>query len=347
MLHTATTRLAFFIFPSSSTIERSNETQLLFSEHPNRTRSFEQLSNFHIFWRDHHDWLKNRGYLLRPHYRPSWVGSWVGTNKSRFLCKAYMVPLNHRSVDAIRIVEREPFTMLRRPDSSFISDKLKIGRLPSSNPADRRNHFVPTLETVNLPDSDESGRDSTVVLPCPIPWDTPDFGAVGEVVNFCTQALQYIHSLNVAHNDANDTNIVMDWSPLYPDPPHPLLDTRKMDWSGPSKPRNRTLFPVKYDLIDWDLSNEFVRTDDAPIRVYPDMWGDQSVPEFQRNELCDPFAVDVYCLVNTIQRKFVAVILELISDMTHDDPTKRPTMDEVVSYFEKIRQSLSWWKLHS
>ena len=38
---------------------------------------------------------------------------------------------------------------------------------------------------------------------------------------------------------------------------------------------------------------------------------------------------------------------DLVADMTQDDPTKRPNMDEVVARFEEIRKSLSSWKLRS
>jgi hypothetical protein len=37
----------------------------------------------------------------------------------------------------------------------------------------------------------------------------------------------------------------------------------------------------------------------------------------------------------------------LVDDMVQDDPTKRPTMDEVVARFEVIRKNLSSWKLRS
>ena len=37
----------------------------------------------------------------------------------------------------------------------------------------------------------------------------------------------------------------------------------------------------------------------------------------------------------------------LIADMTLDDPTKRPTAQEVVSRFEGIKRGLSVWKLRS
>jgi hypothetical protein len=37
----------------------------------------------------------------------------------------------------------------------------------------------------------------------------------------------------------------------------------------------------------------------------------------------------------------------LVDDMVQDDPTKRPTMDQVIVRFEIIRKGLSSWKLRS
>lgn len=37
----------------------------------------------------------------------------------------------------------------------------------------------------------------------------------------------------------------------------------------------------------------------------------------------------------------------LVSDMIRPDPSKRPTMDEVVVRFDDIRRNLSRWKLRS
>lgn len=37
----------------------------------------------------------------------------------------------------------------------------------------------------------------------------------------------------------------------------------------------------------------------------------------------------------------------LITDMTQDDPTKRPTMDVVMARFDEIRGSLSMWTLRA
>ena len=37
----------------------------------------------------------------------------------------------------------------------------------------------------------------------------------------------------------------------------------------------------------------------------------------------------------------------LVTDMVQNDPTKRPTMDEVVTRFSEIRGKLNTWKLRS
>ncbi|KAF9072414.1 hypothetical protein BDP27DRAFT_411901 [Rhodocollybia butyracea] len=171
------------------------------------------------------------------------------------------------------------------------------------------------------------------------------------------EGLQFMHSLNIAHNDAKDTNIMMDWHPIFDFPPHGANPARKADWSGLITYHNHTTHPVKHYFIDWNLSRKYDSVDNPPL-LPPGYGGDQTVPEFKRNEMCNPFAVDVYCMGNVIQRRFidgidpwgparrnVEFLNDLISDMTHDDPSKRPTMDEVVSRFEKIRNGLSWWKL--
>ncbi|KAF5366350.1 hypothetical protein D9757_011468 [Collybiopsis confluens] len=322
----------------------------------------EVLLDSEVFWGNHYDWLKERGYLLRPRYRPGWVSSWVGSNKWRGGCEDFQALQIYKfNLDATRLSDGMP-VMLRRPDPPSRSNEVKITQVFSSASIDRRNHCAPIYETISLPEPDPGERNSVVIMPFLVEWNEPEFETVGEVVDFCTQVfegLEYIHSLNVAHNDAKFDNIMMDWSPLYAHAPHPFRTSLRRDWSGPSSPRSRTLYPVKYYFIDWDLSELHDRSASTPIRVPPGYGGDQSVPEFQRNELCDPFAVDVYCLGNVFRTKLIEgdiycsprrnvdFLKGLISDMTHDDPAKRPTMSQVVTRFEKIRKGLWWWKLRS
>ncbi|KAJ3776846.1 hypothetical protein FB446DRAFT_635306 [Lentinula raphanica] len=320
----------------------------------------EKLWTCELFWRDHYDWLKSKGYLLRPRFHPDWVPSWVGTSARPRGCEdsqsQLLIPHN---LDAIRVADGKP-VMLRIADAPSISDELKIGRIVSSKDmrSDPRNHCIPTYDRLEIPKATDEGKTCIVVMPYLVAWDKVDFQTVGEVIDFCSQVfegLQFMHNQNIAHNDAKNNNIMMDWDPLYSHPPHFHRPSKRMDWKGPSKPRNRTFYPVRYYFIDWDLSKQYdpiIRTNRVPMR-YPGYGGDRTVPEFKRSELCNPFAVDVYCLGNVIRQKFIEVrrnvgfLRDLIADMTHDDPMKRPTMDEVVTRFEEIRKKLSWWKLRS
>ncbi|KAJ3831380.1 kinase-like domain-containing protein [Lentinula raphanica] len=328
----------------------------------------QRLFDYEIFWRDHYEWLKCKGYLLRPRYHPNWVPSWLGSTRSPLSFEDSRTrPLISLNLDAIRVSDGQP-VMLRLADPPSLSDELKIGRLVSSmdSQSDPRNHCVPIYETFEIPKASASGRKVIVVMPYLAPWDKAEFRTVGEVVDFCSQVfegLQFMHNHNIAHNDAKNNNIMMDWSPLYPVPPHFHVSSKRMDWKGPSNPRTRTLYPVRYYFIDWDLSQQYnaiIRTTRTPVRL-PGYGGDSTVPEFKRNVPCNPFAVDVYCLGNVIRQRFiegdpivedpprrnVGFLRELIADMTHDDPLKRPTMDEVVARFEEIRGRLSWWRLRS
>jgi len=39
------------------------------------------LKEGEYYWRDRQKWLEERGYMLRPRYRPGWKPSWEGTKK--------------------------------------------------------------------------------------------------------------------------------------------------------------------------------------------------------------------------------------------------------------------------
>ncbi len=43
----------------------------------------------------------------------------------------------------------------------------------------------------------------------------------------------------------------------------------------------------------------------------------------------------------------VEFIKPLVDDMVQDDPSKRPSIDQVVDRYDKMVRTLPWWKLHS
>jgi hypothetical protein len=106
-------------------------------------------------------------------------------------------------------------------------------------------------------------------------------------------------------------NIMMDASPIYPEGYHPhfALTNRRIDGTGDARHLSRTLAPVKYYVIDFGLAWDLDTTkgaSSAPVIVGID----RTVPEFQgkgREDLCDPFPVDIYCLGNMVKTVFLDV----------------------------------------
>jgi len=167
------------------------------------------------------------------------------------------------------------------------------------------------------------------------------------------QGLLFIHRQHVAHRDCMVLNLMMDALPMYLEPYHPCSPWTRRDFRGRARHLTRTQRPVKYYFIDFGISRRYSADDTNPLEP-PIRGGDKSVPEFQqRNQLCNPFPTDVYYLGNMIREFFIQgkfgfeFMVPLVNDMVQDEPTKRPTMEEVVARFDELCRGLSSWKLRS
>ncbi|KAF7428208.1 hypothetical protein PC9H_007429 [Pleurotus ostreatus] len=318
-----------------------------------------RLSTLELFWRDHYDWLLEKGYQLRSRYRPDWKPSWEGTGKLRFNYSDNVHPTHGSVLDAERSSDGE-LLMLKRISKSLHPFEVEIGQLFSAKPlADNpQNHCVPIYEALQTPDDDNQ---YILVMPLLRSFDHPRFDTLGEAVEFFRQifqGLQFMHQHHVAHRDATKLNVMMDARPLYPERYHPFMPWRTLDLSRHASHYTRTQKPVKYYLTDFGLSRRYKPEDRPPLEDIIE-GGDKSVPEFSTSDACDPFPSDVYTIGNLVKTCFIeGVELDsvgqgfefmkpLVADMTQEDPSKRPTMDEVVTRFEQIRKGLSPWKLRS
>ncbi|CAL1706283.1 unnamed protein product [Somion occarium] len=316
---------------------------------------FLKLRSTETFWRDHYIWLKEQGYLLRPRYCPDWVPSWKDQFDPDLTRYEDSYSSRRRNIlDATRISDSQMVT-LKCISTQVHPFEVEITRFFSTEPISShpRNHCISLHSVLNVPDVE-----NTVILVLPFlrEYKRPRFKSVGEAVEFFRQifeGLQFIHQCHVAHRDCMDLNIMMDPKPMFPDLYHPIATRRKKDISGRAKYYTRTARPVKYYIIDFGISRKYSPDDPSPLED-PIVGGDKTVPEFQNSDAaCNPFPTDIYYLGNLIRKDFlektkgVEFMEPLVADMVQADPSKRPTIDEVVERFDKISRSLHWWTLRS
>ena len=160
---------------------------------------------------------------------------------------------------------------------------------------------------------------------------------------------------------------MFDPSEMYPQGFHPTKPNRTRDFKGKAKRYTRTQQPPRYYLIDFGLSRQYLSREvlDEPLRG-----GDKSAPEHRNGTWCNPFYTDIYYLGNLVRQEFMRVRLrylvhrganavhhqkyygfgfmhDLVAEMTHTNPSKRPSIEDVVAKFSLIRESLSSFKLRS
>jgi hypothetical protein len=103
---------------------------------------------------------------------------------------------------------------------------------------------------------------------------------------------------------------MMDATPLYPEPFHPVVPRMKADWSGRTKPLTRAQHPVRYYFIDFGQAERFDLSEGAPSVEPVGAGGEQIPPEYRgagAEKKHDPFPTDVWYLGNLIQEEFLQV----------------------------------------
>ncbi|KAI0041739.1 hypothetical protein FA95DRAFT_1683028 [Auriscalpium vulgare] len=306
------------------------------------------------WWTKREKLLEAAGYRLRPRFRQEWVPSWHGTKEFYFSKEDGLLNIFRVALDATRISDGKPVMMKQvvRAEGPY---ELDIATYLSSEGlmADPRNHTVPLLEVIELPNDE---RDKIMVMPLLRPFNNPKFETYGEAVAFMTQifeGLQFMHEHNIAHRDCTKNNIMLDPSSMYPESFHPVKLSRRKNYKGKAKHYTRTQRPSKYYFIDFGLSRRYDPAAGPPLDE-PLQGGDKTAPEHRdQSNLCNPFFTDIYYLGNLIRERFLykrlgfEFVEPLVADMIQEDPEKRPKIEEVVTRFAEIRKSLSSRKLRS
>jgi len=312
------------------------------------------LSSWEQRWRDRMEFLRARGYLLRPRYHPDWTPSWRGTGKHPLYFEdAIHLPAREHLIDATRVSDGT-LVYIKRVRTGDQESQILQMLSPLSLPRQPGNHCVPLLEIFQ----DEDDEDiSYMVMPFLRQIDEPPFETVFNVVDLVDQLLEglvYIHERGVAHRDCAHYNLMMDASMLYPEGFHPVKTDFFPDGLTPLKDRYRGDTPVRYYYIDFGISS-FIPPDVYPRLVVGDRGRDQEVPELSAETPYDPFKVDIFIIGNMLRHYFfemysnVHFLSPLIEAMTATDPAARPDASGASALWKDSRSRIGYvnwaWRL--
>lgn len=212
--------------------------------------------------------------------------------------------------------------------------------------SDSRNHCVSVTKIFE--DHTKKGV-SYIVMPFLRPADTPPFETVKEIINFADQILEglvFLHEKGIAHRDCVMNNIMMDADKLYPEGFHPVKIDRKPDRTDFAKYTTRTVAKVKYYFIDFGIS--VYMPGDADSKMTTGCLGrDRDPPELAGDSPYNPFKLDIFIIGNMLKGEFQEPFSNLdffgplVTDMTRQDPSLRPTAQRALAMWQEIRKSLS------
>jgi len=246
--------------------------------------------------------------MLPYRYRVGWKPSWANKDQAGLeyeyedantgtLGKSQII------IAATRIADKAP-VMIKHvsTDTPELSIMAKLSSEPLANHPDNRS--LPLLDTVLLPDSDDSVY---LIVPQLRPFHNPPFETPAEIMHCFRrylQGLQFLHEHNVAHLDIDHANAMMDARSMFPRG----FDTVTQEYYRPSDPLSertrlkraprvtRTLSDVKYYFIDFGLSKIYPTGFDAADPLERGPRGHVIAPEMLTGRLYDPMAADVYAL---------------------------------------------------
>ncbi|KAJ6591915.1 hypothetical protein B0H10DRAFT_1829799 [Mycena sp. CBHHK59/15] len=321
------------------------------------------------WWRDHHEWLYTLGYLLRPRYHPGWTAP---SGREEELKRPGWV------MDAVRACDGVAVALKRVPYATASEEERFMRRLTSDPLVSHPDNPCPPLyQVLGVPDEDDV---AVFVLPYLRQFDSPPFETIGEVMDFCRQALRglrFLHEHHIAHRDPHSKNIMLDPRHMYPTgfyTGNARYAHRTPGFAARAQVFTRTQRPSKYYWIDYGLAPN-TRLRRAGPAAANDLvpyvrGGDKSIPETQEGSTeANPFKVDVYVMGNLIRKHLVEVgcgpfsilrlstafqrysglqsLNPLVASMCQDRPQDRPTMATATRRLDDILTQLSFLRLRS
>ncbi|KDN38113.1 hypothetical protein RSAG8_09709, partial [Rhizoctonia solani AG-8 WAC10335] len=266
-----------------------------------------KLSTNERQWVQHQPYLLEKGYQLRPRYRPGWVRSWEGTNRNPRVCEDSLTIQSFKIMDAVRVRDGKR-VIIKAFDMRITPNELHVLEYLSSEDIqlDPRNHCACALDSFPVPGKD--GWVFVVMDTYHLLSATP-FETIGEAVELIRQLLEglvFMHGLNLAHRDCASTNIMMKADTLFKNTPHPhpsysFLTEDGRNYASLHPRRSRS---VKYYFIDFGLATLFPSYAERNLVIGAE-GRERDVPELSTPDIpYDPFKVDICIIGQFLWRDF-------------------------------------------
>ena len=192
--------------PCTYTHSMASSAEVSLTKKPKDDRT--KLRPEEIYWRDLQPWLAEKGYMLRPRYRPGWVASWAGKDPKYWeyedskvlkvvVCTSYQgsFEIKQKSftqaghvIDATRVPNGE-LVMLKRVSHNEHPYEKEISLFFSSEEiaSHPRCHCVSIYDVLDIPEDEEH---FILVLPLLREYDDPRIKSIGEAVEFFRQIFE-------------------------------------------------------------------------------------------------------------------------------------------------------------
>ncbi|KAJ7736033.1 hypothetical protein DFH07DRAFT_986974 [Mycena maculata] len=210
--------------------------------------------------------------MLRPRYWRGWMQASSNEEENMPLLGLVIV------MDAIRVRDGIAVGLKR---ASLHTREAEIIQLLNSEPlvSHPDNACIPLYEILNIPNDDEH---HILVMLFLHELESPPFETLGEVMEFCRQALyglRFFHCHNIAHGDPHSGNIMLDPTTI-----------------GRARAFTQTQCPSRYYWIDYNLAHMLEHPEKpGTLRIPYTRGGDRDIPETMEGKThANPFASDIW-----------------------------------------------------
>ncbi|KAJ7023878.1 kinase-like domain-containing protein [Mycena alexandri] len=304
-------------------------------------------------WMRYQPFLEERGYMLRPRYRPDWVPQMLTPGKIPLECEdaiSSKVRFGGPVLDATRISDGAQVVLKMVRTGSM---EVHISELLARHPGAKK-HAMTVLEIIPMPD--DIKRSFLVMPRMRVCNRKPDFRTVREFAEFLQQVLEglvFLHSQNIAHRDICPNNIVVDASPMIPggfhfvkentsDGVHPLKASNPDDPTSPSIKTRTEAGPLNYYLIDFGLSTWYPSFETRALVTGYFGQRAKRIPELSRTIPYDAFKVDMRLLGEMLRKDFLRryngldFVIPLTRRLLRDSPARRPDAAKALAQFLRL-----------